>query len=135
APAPPQTYTLSLHDALPIYAFLQEFQERAPTEDRHAEPAVDDAVLQWAGPAPFPDHQGRSFQRPRDRLELLRGPLAEAIHVLEELHDEQRVVAAGDEVEAEAPLAMRLGKEEARLGERFPRLLQNRLAFHESFIV
>ena len=116
-------------------ALLEEFMERAPTEDRHPEPTVDHSVLQGAGATALADDEGRAVERPRDRLEFLGGLLAQRVHVLEDLHDQQGVIASRDHVEAEAALPVRSRKEEARLREGLPRLLHNRVALHGSFIV
>src|SRR5207247_11413343 len=79
-------------------ALLQEFEERAPAEDGHAKPAVDHAVLQAARAAALSDDEGRAFERPRDRLELLGRFLAQGIHVLEDLRDQHGVIALLDQM-------------------------------------
>src|SRR5437879_9444271 len=54
---------------------LQEFEERAPTEDGHAKPAVDYAVLQAARAAALSDDEGRAFERSEEHTSELQSPM------------------------------------------------------------
>src|SRR2546427_313822 len=117
------------------HALFQEFAKGPAGKDRDTEPRVDHAVLQGSGPAPLPDDERRCLEDPRDLEELVRRLLVERIHVLQDLDDQEGVVAPRDEVEAQSSFAVRAGQEEPGLCEAAPRLLQHAIALHLSFIV
>ncbi len=116
-------------------ALFEELAERPPGEDRHAEPGVDDAILQGSGPAPFANDERRSLEDSRDLEQFARGVLAQRVDVLEDLDDQERVISTCDEVEAQPPFPVWARKEESRLREAPARLLEDPVAFHPSFIV